>query len=65
MGSFSIWHLIVVLVWLAVLQYPIWRILSKAGYSGALSFLAWIPLLNIVFLWVFALSSWPALKRDA
>jgi hypothetical protein len=65
MGAFSVWHWAIVLVWIAVFQYPMWRIVSKAGYPGALSLLAWVPLLNIVFLWVFALSSWPAQKHQA
>jgi hypothetical protein len=65
MGSFSVWHWLIFLIWITVFQYPIWRIVSKAGYSGALSLLAWIPLLNIILLWVFALSSWPALRGDA
>jgi hypothetical protein len=29
----------------------------------ALSLLWFIPLVNIIFLWVFAFAEWPALKR--
>jgi len=28
-----------------------------------LFFLAWVPFLNIVFIWVFALSHWPVMKK--
>jgi hypothetical protein len=59
MGSFSIWHLIILLIWFVVFIVPIWRIVSKAGYSGALSLLAIIPLVNIILLWVFAFVKWP------
>jgi hypothetical protein len=36
-----------------------WQIFSKAGYSGALSLLFFIPVVNIIlFLW-FAFANWP------
>lgn len=59
MGSFSIWHWIVLLFFLSVYIVPIWRIVSKAGYSGAWSILSFIPVLNVIMLWVFAFSRWP------
>jgi hypothetical protein len=65
MGSFSIWHWLIVLIWLLVFQYPLWRIVSKAGYPGALSLLAWVPLVNFVMLWVFALKRWPVERGAA
>ena len=38
-----------------------WKIFSKAGYSGVLSLLMLIPILNIVmFLWI-AFGAWPSL----
>ncbi len=65
MGNFSIWHWLIVLIWILVLQYPLWRIVAKAGYPGALSLLAWIPLINFIMLWVFALKKWPVERGDA
>jgi hypothetical protein len=44
---------------------PAWRIVTKAGYSGALSLLLLIPLLNIVFIWIFAFVKWPIEKSGA
>ncbi|QNA90082.1 hypothetical protein G4G28_19150 [Massilia sp. Dwa41.01b] len=68
MGEFSGWHWMIVLVFLAayaaIFMVPIWRILNKAGYSGAWSFLTWVPLVNLVCLWVFAFSSWPVERRQ-
>jgi len=36
-----------------------WRIFSKAGYSGALSLLMFVPIANIVMLCVLAFAEWP------
>jgi hypothetical protein len=63
MGSFSIWHWIIVLFFLATCIVPAWLIVKKAGYAGPLALLTWVPLLNIIFLWIFALSDWPVLKK--
>ena len=52
--------------WLAfaVLWFVAWvQIFNKAGYTGWLTLLFLIPVVNIIlFLW-FAFSEWPALKR--
>jgi hypothetical protein len=43
-----------------------WRIASKAGYSGALSLLMLIPVVNAVIILIFAFSRWPIeQQRDA
>lgn len=65
MGSFSIVHWLIVLVVLASTVVPPWIIVRKAGFHPAWSLLGLVPLVNIVVLWVFALSDWPALRRDA
>jgi hypothetical protein len=36
-----------------------WTIAAKAGYSGALSLLMLIPLVNIIIILMFAFSEWP------
>jgi hypothetical protein len=38
---------------------PTWKIVSKAGYHGAWSLLIFVPLVNIIMLYVFAFSAWP------
>ena len=40
-----------------------WRIFSKAGYSGALSLLLFIPIANIIVLCVLAFGNWPIYKE--
>jgi hypothetical protein len=65
MGSFSIWHWLIVLFWLAIFIVPAWRIVSKAGFPGALSLLTLVPVVNIVLIWVFAFIKWPVEKPSA
>jgi hypothetical protein len=56
--------LIVVLVMLAIYLVPIVTILRKAGYSGWWSLLVFVPLVNIIMLWVFAFAAWPNLREQ-
>lgn len=62
MGSFSLWHWLIVLIAAAVIIYPVTVILRKAGRSPWWAILAIIPWVNVVALWVFALTAWP--KQD-
>jgi len=43
---------------------PLWKIVGKAGFHPVLSLLVFIPLVNIVMLYVFAFVDWPGLKRE-
>jgi len=47
-----------VFVFLPLIVIPYWKIFSKAGFSGALSLLMWVPLVNIVVLYYIAFSNW-------
>lgn len=42
---------------------PFWFIFSKAGYSGWVSLLMLVPIINIIAIYFLAFSDWPALKR--
>jgi hypothetical protein len=55
----AIFSLIVIIF--AVIIY--WRIFSKAGYSGALSLLMFVPIANIIVLCVLAFGNWPIYKE--
>jgi hypothetical protein len=59
MGSFSIWHWFVLLFFGVFWIVPIWRIVSRAGFSGIWSLLLFVPFVNFVMLWVFAFARWP------
>ena len=65
MGSFSKWHLIIILFYAAIIVVPCWRIARKAGYSGAWSLFAFVPLVGVTLLWVFAFARWPNERPDA
>ena len=65
MGSWSLWHWIIFVVGVILIVYPIGRILSRIGFSPFWSILAFVPLFNIVGLWIVALSAWPRDKGAA
>jgi Na+/melibiose symporter-like transporter len=44
---------------LIIAVIPFWRIVSKAGYNGAWALLMFIPLVNLIMLYVFAFNTWP------
>ncbi|MBK5911660.1 hypothetical protein CCR85_09195 [Rhodothalassium salexigens] len=39
---------------------PLWRVVSRAGFAGPWSLLFLIPVVNLIALWIFAFSDWPA-----
>ena len=43
----------------AVVLYPTGRILSRMGFSPFWSILAFIPLFNLIGLWIVAFAEWP------
>lgn len=43
----------------AVVLYPTGRILGRMGFSPFWSILAFIPLLNLIGLWIIAFAEWP------
>jgi Na+/melibiose symporter-like transporter len=62
LGSFSIFHWLIVIVILAFYFIPIIKILQKAGYSGWWCLIVFVPLVNIIMFYVFAFANWPALR---
>lgn len=59
MGSFSIWHWVIILLILAIFGIPVAKIITKAGFSRWWTIAFFIPTVNIVALWVFAFVRWP------
>ena len=55
--------MIVMIVAAVIWLLPFWMIFSKAGFSGALSLLMLVPLVNIVMIFFLAFAEWPALKH--
>jgi len=50
--------LLFIVVLLPVVIVPYWRIFAKAGFSGWLSLLMMVPLVNLIVLYVIAFSEW-------
>jgi len=47
------------LLMIALMGVPVANILHRAGRSRSWTILAFIPLLNLIGLWVFAFTRWP------
>jgi len=62
MGYMSTWHWGGALIFALIFVIPAWKIVAKAGYAGAWSLFALVPVINIIMLWVFAFSTWPGHK---
>jgi len=60
-GLFQPLHLLVLVIIVGFVIVPlVWvQIFPKAGYSGWLAILIFIPLVNVITLFWFAFSKWP------
>ena len=58
-GFGSFWMLLIA----AIVLLPFWRICTKAGYSGWLSLLVLIPVVNVVFIYFLGFTEWPSLRH--
>jgi uncharacterized membrane protein YhaH (DUF805 family) len=54
--------LIIIAIILAMF-YPYIRILRRAGFSGWWFLVMFVPIVNMVMIWVFAFAKWPAVDR--
>ncbi len=55
-------HWLFFIIVVAVVLYPVGRILSRIGFSPLWSVLVFAPLVNLVALWVLASIDWPEQK---
>ncbi len=46
-----------------IFALPIMEILHKAGYSRVWILVWFVPLVNVIMLWVFAFSRWPSQSK--
>ncbi len=47
------------IVMLAAVLYPLGRILGRIGFSPLWSIVAFIPVVNLIALWLLAFADWP------
>jgi hypothetical protein len=59
MASVGFVHWVIFAAMVAVILYPIGKILDRVGLSPFWSVLALIPLVNVVALWILAFTDWP------
>ena len=52
-------HWIAFAVIVALILYPVGRILKRIGFSPLWSVLVFIPLANLLALWLLAMGDWP------
>ena len=57
--------LVMLVLVLIIFVYPVWRIISRTGHSGWWCVLIFIPLVNVMALWIFAFASWPLVDKKA
>jgi hypothetical protein len=50
----------VILLFIALWVYPLWRIIGRTGHHPALSLLAIFPVAGLIVLWWLAFARWPA-----
>ena len=65
MTGYDLGHWVVFAIMVAILLYPIGRILSRIGLSPLWSVLAIIPIVNLIGLWLLAFADWPGTKGAA
>ncbi|HLI10009.1 MAG TPA: hypothetical protein VKY65_00290 [Alphaproteobacteria bacterium] len=59
MAGYGLAHWLIAIVMAAAFLYPIGRILNRIGFSPIWCIVAFIPLLNVIALWVLAFVDWP------
>ena len=59
----SIWQIIILLVVIAIPFILFTPILRKSGFSAWWSLCFFIPVINVMLVWVFAFIEWPVQKE--
>ena len=60
-GSFH-WFWFIMMV--ALVAYPVGRILNRIGFSPLWAIAMFIPLVNLIALWILAFTEWPRGRVD-
>lgn len=60
MYGYSPTHWLWFIVMIAVVIYPAGRILNRIGFSPLWSILIFVPLVNLIALWILAFTDWPS-----
>jgi hypothetical protein len=63
--SLSPWHWLILLVIMALIGFPIAKILRRLGISRWWTIMAFLPLLNLFGLWALSAVRWPKVDSPA
>lgn len=61
-GGYGLTHWLFFIAMVAVIAYPVGRILNRLGLSPFWTVLAFIPFVNLLALWALAFADWPERK---
>jgi hypothetical protein len=59
MYGYGPFHWLWFIVMIAAVIYPVGRILGRIGFSPLWSILMFIPVANLIALWILAFTEWP------
>ena len=57
-------NLLTLLVGIVLIGIPVWRILGRLGLSPWLTILAFIPIVNVISLWLLSYANWPGQRAS-
>jgi hypothetical protein len=60
---FMLFFMFIILLIMLLMVYVYCRIFSKAGFCWALGLLMFVPIANIIMLFVLAFADWPVLRE--
>ncbi len=64
-SHWGLWPIVIgTLVWWLAFGWPVARILHRMGFSRIWVLLCFVPLGNIIGLWVLSSTRWPRIERD-
>ena len=63
MWQYGIAHWVFFTAVVLLIIYPIGRILRRLGFSPLWSVLVFLPVLNLLSLWVLAFTEWPSARK--
>lgn len=63
MTNYGVFHWLIFVAMVAIVLYPLGRILKRIGLSPFWSLLVFVPFVNLISLWVLAFSEWPAERK--
>jgi len=55
----GVFVLIGLAIWFILVGIPVMQILHRTGFSRAWVLIAFVPVVNLVFLWIYAFKRWP------